>query len=65
MHLQDKAFLFKKMSTSQPLILESATGLHMKNREAHEIYPKQLNHTKAFFKYLLSHSRFFECAISV
>lgn len=38
-----------KMSTSQPLIFESATVEHKKNRKEHETYPKQLNCAKAFF----------------
>lgn len=38
-----------KMCTSQPLICESASVEHKKNREEHETYPKHLNCPKAFF----------------
>lgn len=37
------------MSTGQPLIFESATEEHEKNRKEHETYTKQLNDEKAFF----------------
>lgn len=37
-----------KLSTmSQPLIFESTTVEHKKNREEYETYPKQLNRAKA------------------
>lgn len=34
---------------SQPLIFESGTVEHKKNREEYKTYPKELNCAKAFF----------------